>query len=110
MSRRAAHGLLALALVGVLAGCAAPAAEQPAADAPRSTPQAAEETPAGPSREGLIKGMADSWGKMTTTEQAQLCADMELAGHEYMWESLGSPESISEAEVGAIWRDYCAEY
>lgn len=115
--------IAATAAVLLLAGCAGstepddddpiettspPASTQPPTTEPPDEPEATTAT--GPSREGLIKAMADSWGAMTDAEKSQMCDDLELAGYEYMWEALDRPASISATEVEMIWRDYCRDY
>lgn len=115
------RALIALPAIAVLAACSSggeaasptPTVAETTAAEPMATAtegQDAAETSSGPSREGIIKAMADAWGKLGDDEKVQMCADIDLLGGEAMWEALDSPTSISAAEVAAIWADYCRDY
>lgn len=85
---------------------------------PTPTPTEAEESTlaetetesTSPSATALVKSMADTWGAMSETERVEICDSIEVAGTEYMWEALGSPDTITKAEVAVIWDGYCANY
>lgn len=98
----------------MLAGCASD--PEPQEPAPVKTTEAAptiEPEPAatddGPSREGLIKALADWWGEADEQDRVEVCDAIDETSGGGMWEAFGSPESISETEVDFIMADYCRD-
>ena len=92
----------------LLVGCSGdPAETAPTVEPVKPSPTA---TDSGPSREGLIKALADMWGEMSEQERVEICVAIDETTGGGMWEALGSPESISETEMDFIMADYCRDY
>lgn len=111
----AAAALAPLLLVGCSGGTESPTpapvetAEQEPAVEPEQSPSPTA-TEAGPSREGLVKAIADWWGEASEQERIETCDAIDETTGGGMWEALGSPESISETEIDLIMADYCRDY
>ncbi|MFE9232051.1 hypothetical protein [Cellulosimicrobium funkei] len=93
-----------IVVVGLVAGCSeASTPEAPSASTVPEPPVEVEASPtsSGPSSNAIVRSLADSWGKLSDADRAQMCADIE---------TLGSPASISAVEIDAIMDDYCLDY